>query len=181
MGSADGFRRSLGVAVRRGGLRPPQPMNRPWKSPPPGGCFAPFSISQARANENQPAQTITRAAQAKTEPRRPSPEPHRRKPDRADRHPSRAQRSRRNLWSQRDLSSKPGTRCRVVGMRIGSRPERTAHAMGGQRHLSRMRRPFRTRGFQQIPARHCMPGLDDPSRRDEERERWIKVKADAAG
>ncbi len=49
----------------------------------------------------------------------------------------------------------------------------------GHWHLSRIRRPYRTRGFQGIPTRHCVPGFDDPSRWDEEREMGIKIRASA--
>ncbi len=37
----------------------------------------------------------------------------------------------------------------------------------GHWHLSRIRRPYRTGGFQGIPTRHCVPGFNDPSRWDE--------------
>jgi hypothetical protein len=47
----------------------------------------------------------------------------------------------------------------------------------GHWHLSRMRRPYRTRGFQGIQTRHSVPGFDDPSRWDEEREKCIKTRA----
>jgi hypothetical protein len=51
----------------------------------------------------------------------------------------------------------------------------------GHWHLSRMRRPFRTHGSQGIPTRHRVPGLDDPSRWDEEPEICIRIRVDAIG
>jgi hypothetical protein len=42
-------------------------------------------------------------------------------------------------------------------------------------------RPFRTRGFQGIPTRHCVPGFDEPSRRGEDCEMGIKIRAPGTG
>jgi hypothetical protein len=47
----------------------------------------------------------------------------------------------------------------------------------GHWHLSRMRRPYRTRGFPGIQTRHCVPGFNDPSPWDEERKMWMKIRA----
>jgi len=49
----------------------------------------------------------------------------------------------------------------------------------GHWHLSRMRRPYRTRGFPGIQTRHCVPGFDEPSPWDEERKMGIKIRAAA--